>query len=83
MCSVNKGDQPVNTQWYVNGKPVENIAGIAVINLGRQGSVLSITSADAEHSGKYTCKATNWAGSAYYAAVLAVNGASNLIKRSI
>lgn len=76
MCSVNKGDQPVNTAWFVNGKPVEEIRGVSVIQLGRQGSVLSMASVDAEHSGKYTCKATNWAGSAYYAAVLSINGTS-------
>ncbi|KAI4460603.1 basigin related [Holotrichia oblita] len=73
MCLVNKGDHPITTQWYVNGKPLESLQGISILNLGKQGSVLSISSVDADHSGKYTCKATNWAGSAYYAAVLAIN----------
>lgn len=74
VCTAHKGDHPVYIDWFLNGKPIEEISGVSLIDLGKQGSVLTIPSVGAEHSGKYTCKATNWAGSAYYASQLSVNG---------
>ncbi|KAK9680807.1 hypothetical protein QE152_g38807, partial [Popillia japonica] len=72
-CTVNKGDNPINIEWFLNGKSVADVAGIRVNRYERKMSGLIIDSVTAEHSGRYTCRATNWAGSAYYAAVLAIN----------
>lgn len=73
-CTVNKGDNPVNIEWFLNGRPVLGMDGISVDHYKKKVSNLNIESVRAEHSGKYTCRATNWAGSAYYATVLVVNG---------
>lgn len=60
--------------WFLDGKSVLGVDGISVSQFGRKSSILNIESIRAEHSGKYTCRATNSAGSAYYTARLAVNG---------
>lgn len=74
VCTINKGDHPISIDWFLNGKPAGSIDGVSLIDLGHQGRVLMIPSVHAGHGGTYTCKATNWAGSAYYAAKLVVNG---------
>lgn len=82
VCTAHLGDHPVYIDWFLNGKPIGEIDGISSINLGKQGSVLTIPSIQAGHSGQYTCKATNWAGSAYYAAKLLVNGIFRLYRNN-
>ncbi|KAK9680795.1 hypothetical protein QE152_g38810 [Popillia japonica] len=72
-CTVDKGDHPVQLEWFFNGKPIYEISEVFVTQVGRKSSVLNIESIHAEHTGGYTCKATNWAGSAYYTARLEVN----------
>ena len=73
-CTVNKGDFPITIEWFLNGKPADTVAGVSVKNLGKKVGYLNVDSLYAEHSGKYTCRATNWAGSAYFTAELSVNG---------
>ena len=74
ICTVHKGDHPLTIEWFLNGKLVVGIKGVTINRVGNEMSILKINSVDWEHSGKYTCRATNWAGSAYYAASLVVNG---------
>ena len=73
-CTINKGDVPVTIEWFLNGKPADSVNGIYVNNQRKKVSYLSVDALHAEHAGKYTCRATNWAGSAYYTTVLAING---------
>ncbi|KRT85355.1 Immunoglobulin, partial [Oryctes borbonicus] len=73
-CTVNKGDNPIFIEWFLNSQPVGFVGGVNVNSVGRKVSVLTIDAVQAEHSGKYTCKATNWAGSAYYTTGLTING---------
>lgn len=74
-CTVDKGDNPIQFEWFQNSKPILNTnEGISIGRFGDKISILGIDSLRAEHSGKYTCKATNFAGSAYYSAILLVNG---------
>ena len=73
-CTINKGDFPITIEWFLNGKPVRAVEGITVNSLMKKLSYLGIDSVQAVHSGKYTCRATNWAGSAYYTVELSVNG---------
>lgn len=73
-CTINKGDNPIYIEWFLNGKPIPNDHGININRYDAKVSNLNLNSVQAEHSGKYTCKATNWAGSAYYTAILSVNG---------
>lgn len=75
MCTINKGDHPISIEWFLNGRPIShNANGVTFVDLGKKRSVLKIDLVDAEHSGKYTCRATNWAGSAYYTTELLING---------
>lgn len=75
MCTVNKGDHPITIEWYLNGKSLSDSSnGVTIVDLGRKRSVLKIDLVDAEHTGKYTCKASNWAGSAYFTTELLING---------
>ena len=74
ICTVHKGDHPLTIEWFLNGKLVSGIEGVSASLIGRETIVLRIDSVDWKHSGKYTCRATNWAGSAYYTASLTVNG---------
>ena len=74
MCSVNKGDFPLTIEWFLNGKRADTVRGISVKDLDKKASYLNVDFLEAGHGGKFTCRATNWAGSAYYTAVLSVKG---------
>ncbi|KAK9880043.1 hypothetical protein WA026_008554 [Henosepilachna vigintioctopunctata] len=73
MCSIHKGDLPVNITWFLNNRTARNIAGISISRVGKKISTLSIDSVQAEHAGTYTCLVQNIAGSASYSADLHVN----------
>lgn len=61
-------------EWFLNSNPIYDMDGIMIGRFGKKNSILNIDSVQAEHSGKYTCKATNIVGSAYYTTKLAVKG---------
>ena len=77
-CHVSKGDRPLNISWSFKGAPLEGSSGsggaLEVVRMGDRSSILTITSAGAEHSGSYTCTASNRAGSASLQAPVHVNG---------
>ena len=79
ICTIHEGDHPLTIEWFLNGKLVSSVNGVTISRFGKEMSVLKINSLSWEHSGKYTCRATNWAGSAYYTAVLTVNGSSTRV----
>lgn len=68
------GDLPVEINWYLNSKTVVEYAGITSSKVGKRNLVLNIESVTAEHSGNYTCLASNRAGTVNYTADLEVNG---------
>ena len=78
-CHVSKGDRPLSIEWEwaVHGQPVRPgsaVEGVEVLAVNEKTSILTITSASAEHSGDYTCRASNRAGSATHTAPVHVNG---------
>jgi hypothetical protein len=73
-CHVTKGDPPLNIDWYFDGKPIALHMGIIMSKFGQRAHFLSIPDVRPHHSGRYTCLATNNAGTAAYAADLHVNG---------
>ena len=80
-CTVDLGDSPIDLEWFLNGKQIGNhVEGIVVTRFGRKNSILSIEKVRAEHAGKYTCRATNLAGSAYFTTRLAVNGTFHYLR---
>lgn len=83
MCSVLKGDQPVEIQWTLNSEPItlETHPGITIAKTGKKLSVLNIDSVAAHHAGEYTCIASNPVGSTSHSAVLSVNG-THIVKNN-
>lgn len=73
-CLVITGDLPITFRWFINDRPVKEVAGITTVKLGNRNSVLNIDSVTAKHAGRYTCSATNLAASINYTAELSVNG---------
>lgn len=78
-CHVTKGDLPLNIDWYFNGQRLLPHMGITTSMFGHRANFLSIQTVRQEHKGRYTCIATNQAGSAAYSADLHVNGISVFI----
>ena len=73
-CRASKGDTPMELSWTFDGRPVAGDAGVQVFSVGRRTSVLSIQSVEADHSGLYTCTASNAVGEAQHSARLTVKG---------
>nr|XP_034174424.1 Down syndrome cell adhesion molecule-like protein Dscam2 isoform X42 [Osmia lignaria] len=75
ICSVLKGDSPIEIQWSLNGEAITRAThpDISVTKTGKKTSVLTIDSVTARHAGEYTCVASNLVGSVSRSAVLAVN----------
>ncbi|CAH3959324.1 unnamed protein product [Pieris brassicae] len=75
-CHVSKGDRPLQISWSFQGTeiPYHNNMGITTTKLGEKASVLSIPTAMGQHSGNYTCTASNRAGRAHHSAVVNIHG---------
>ncbi|CAB3223434.1 unnamed protein product [Arctia plantaginis] len=75
-CHVSKGDRPLQISWSFDGHeiPYHNNMGITTTKLGEKASVLSIPTAMGQHSGNYTCTASNRAGRAYHSALVNIHG---------
>lgn len=73
-CAVTKGDFPLNITWVFNDLPLNVVHGVTISRVNKRISTLSIESARAEDSGKYTCLAENAAGKSEYSSLLNVNG---------
>ncbi|XP_023287722.1 hemicentin-1 [Orussus abietinus] len=75
VCSVLKGDFPIEIRWSLNGEEIspETHPDVAIIKTGNMISLMSVTSVTARHAGEYTCVAGNLAGSTSHSATLSVN----------
>ena len=72
-CFIRKGDKPVSITWSLKGDVISSDPDMTTTLLG-QTSLLTITSVSYRHSGTYTCRASNLAGSQTHSAELRVNG---------
>ncbi|XP_063893545.1 cell adhesion molecule Dscam1 isoform X14 [Helicoverpa armigera] len=74
-CHVSKGDRPLQISWSFEGHeiPYHNNMGITTTKLGEKASVLSIPTAMGQHSGNYTCTASNRAGRAYHSVLVNIH----------
>lgn len=73
-CAISKGDLPLNITWILNGRNINIYDGVATGSLNRRTSQLTIESAQAHHSGEYTCVSENIVGIDKYSSYLNVNG---------
>lgn len=78
-CLILSGDLPVDIDWVFNDYPINSYSGITVVKGGKKASMLTIESVTGRHSGNYTCRARNSAGSVSYSAILEVNGLGFLL----
>lgn len=74
LCSITKGDFPVDFTWLLNGRRVVNDDYISIMRSNKRTSQLSIDSVQAEHAGVYVCIAHNKAGNSSHSTSLQVNG---------
>ena len=73
-CFVQDGDKPVKLSWLKDGKPLEQDGSIHVSLINEFTSLLIIEHARADHSGNYSCVATNVARQVRTTATLSVSG---------
>ena len=73
-CVIRRGDHPLSLTWSLKGELVSSGPTLTTTMLGTQASILVISSVDYQHSGIYTCRAENIAGTSTYSAELKVNG---------
>ncbi|XP_066145682.1 cell adhesion molecule Dscam1 isoform X29 [Euwallacea fornicatus] len=71
-CLVSEGDVPLKISWTFNKKPIDLTSGVNTINVGAKASLLLIDAVGEENAGNYTCRVSNFAGSAQYTASLDV-----------
>ena len=76
QCMTPEGDLPLEIYWFLNNKSVVEYSGITTARVGKRNMVLNIESVAAEHSGNFSCIASNKAGSVSYTTDLKVNGIS-------
>ncbi|KAK7082481.1 hypothetical protein SK128_000210 [Halocaridina rubra] len=72
-CLVQEGDQPLTFAWQKDGKPLDGLRNVRPSQLDAFTSILVIELASADHSGNYTCAATNPAQTSYANAQLTVS----------
>lgn len=73
-CSVVSGDEPLQISWSLHGDVISSDPSIITTMIGTRSSILIISQVGYRHSGEYTCRATNKAGTATHSATLRVNG---------
>ncbi|XP_066154117.1 cell adhesion molecule Dscam1 isoform X2 [Euwallacea fornicatus] len=74
-CQIMEGDLPITFGWERDGKPIINNAalGTAIRRIDEFSSSLIIDQVSSQHSGNYTCVASNVAGREKYIVPLTVN----------
>ena len=73
-CLVRAGDQPITVVWKKDGEPLKPQLDIQTSQLNEFTSVLMIANAQDEHTGNYTCLASNSARTTATTAMLSVTG---------
>ncbi|KAF2366284.1 Fibronectin type III, partial [Trinorchestia longiramus] len=73
-CIVLDGDPPITLRWLKDGHPINTaVAGVLLSQHSEITSTLSIERTSAQHSGNYTCAASNAATTTYSSATLIIN----------
>lgn len=79
MCTINKGDLPIDISWwmideYGNERRLITNDGIVITKTNQRLSVLTIEAVKPRHRAKYICIAKNAAGTSSYSVQLSING---------
>uniref|UniRef100_A0A8D8W495 Ig-like domain-containing protein n=1 Tax=Cacopsylla melanoneura TaxID=428564 RepID=A0A8D8W495_9HEMI len=78
MCMVPAGDLPLNISWLFNNITLNPARHSVAISQTNRVSTLTIDAVTYEHSGNYTCVASNAAGVSSHSDILKVNGQSTV-----
>ena len=78
ICFVSKGDEPLTISWYLKGDTLSSDPSITTTMIGTRTSMLMINNVGYRHSGAYSCRASNHAGSTTQTAQLRVNGKATI-----
>ncbi|KAA0199309.1 hypothetical protein HAZT_HAZT006499 [Hyalella azteca] len=85
-CTVSKGDSPLTIMWYRDGIPLPSHGSrtddITIVSLNAYNSVLGVERVGPRHGGRYSCRASNAAGTDVLAYSLVVNGTCQLLQMS-
>lgn len=73
VCSLRKGSQPINFEWFKNGNKVKDHSGLSLVSQPTL-SVLTFAKVQTLHSGNYSCVASNPDGSSKSFTFLQVKG---------
>ncbi|XP_018024579.2 Down syndrome cell adhesion molecule-like protein Dscam2, partial [Hyalella azteca] len=71
-CFVQEGDLPISIHWERNGIPIQASPNVRITKVDDLTTILVIDKAGAEHSGNYTCYASNAAQTVAASAMLSV-----------
>lgn len=74
MCSVLKGDMPINIFWLFNNQSLTPSDELSISQSGKRTITLAIESVKGHHAGMYSCVGRNDAGQDVHSAELLVNG---------
>lgn len=74
ICTVTKGDLPVDIKWFFNDDFVSSGINGIVLNNHKRTSQLTIETVSHHNQGNYTCVVKNEAGITNHTAALYVNG---------
>ncbi|XP_049775018.1 Down syndrome cell adhesion molecule-like protein 1 homolog isoform X1 [Schistocerca cancellata] len=72
-CIISKGDFPVSIRWLKDGKAIPHGQGITEKTIDDYSSTLSFNGLAVNHSGNYTCQASNAAAITNYTVPIIVN----------
>ncbi|XP_055679736.1 cell adhesion molecule Dscam2 isoform X1 [Lutzomyia longipalpis] len=72
-CQILEGDLPVSFRWERNGKPVIGTGNEVIRRLDEYSASLVVEHISSEHSGNYSCIASNVAGTEKFTVPLTVN----------
>ncbi|XP_037045508.1 Down syndrome cell adhesion molecule-like protein Dscam2 isoform X1 [Bradysia coprophila] len=72
-CQILEGDLPVTFRWERNGKPLIGTGNEVIRRLDEYSAVLVVEHISSEHSGNYTCIASNVAGTERFTVPVTVN----------
>jgi len=73
-CFVQEGDLPIEIYWEKDGMRLHPSPNIKITKLDDHATILVINKAYSNHSGNYSCVASNPAETVFTSALLSVNG---------
>lgn len=73
LCTVTKGDPPVDIKWFKDGRKIKKEQGVQIIDVAKFSSTLVFESVAPEHRGNYTCVASNAGGSVSHTATMVIH----------